>query len=138
VIVADASVVAALVLPRAQSELVEELQRADASWVAPPLVLSELRSIMASLVRHHMRTPVQGSELFVLATEALEAVTFEPDARRVMELVAGSGCSSYDCEYVAVAEELACPLATFDAELMRAFPTIAVHPERLLAGDRSV
>ena len=61
--------------------------------------------------------------------QALEAVTFEPDARRVFELVAASGCSTYDCEYVAVAEEAGCPLATFNREVLRAFPAIAVHPQ---------
>lgn len=127
-IVADTSVVAALVLPHEDSTVVERLQRADSSWVAPPLVLSELRSVMGSLVRNGRQTPAQGAALFVLAAEALESVTFEPDSRRVLELVAQSGCSTYDCEYVAVAEELGCRLATFDRELLQAFPDVAVHP----------
>jgi predicted nucleic acid-binding protein len=133
VIVADANAVAALVLPGEESELVDQLQRADSTWVAPPLILSELRSVIAKLVRTRRRTPAQGLALLDLAVEALDAVTFEPDPLRVFELVASSGCSSYDCEYVAVAEELGCPLATFDREVLRAFPAIAVHPLELSA-----
>ncbi|MEP7343803.1 MAG: type II toxin-antitoxin system VapC family toxin, partial [Gemmatimonadaceae bacterium] len=131
-IVADANAVAALVLPGDESELTDQLQRADPAWVAPPLVLSELRSVMAKLVRTRRQTPAQACELLNLAVQALEAVTFEPDARLVFELVATSGCSSYDCEYVAIAEELGCPLATFDREVLRAFPSIAVHPRALV------
>ncbi len=131
-IVADANTVVALVLPEDGSTLVELLQRADPMWVAPPLILSELRSVFSKLVRSHRQTPDEGMALLSLAVEALEAVTFEPDPRRVFELVAASGCSSYDCEYVAVAEELGCRLATFDREVLGAFPAIAVHPRELV------
>jgi predicted nucleic acid-binding protein len=132
VIVADANAVAALVLPEDESELVEQLQRAEPMWVAPPLILSELRSVFSKLVRSHRQTPSEGMALLNVAVEALEAVTFEPDARRVFELVAASGCSSYDCEYVAVAEELGCRLATFDRAVLKAFPAIAVHPSEMV------
>lgn len=131
-IVADASAVGGLIVPGEDSELTEQLQRVDPAWVAPPLILPELRSVMAKLVRNRLQTPAQAFELLGLATQALDAVTFEPDARRVLELVASSGCSSYDCEYVAVAEELGCPLATFDSRVLRSFPEIAVHPRDLV------
>ena len=131
-IVADANVVAELVLPGDGSALAEQLQRVDPVWVAPPLVLSELRSVMSKLVRTRRQTSAQAMELFELAVQALDAVTFEPDARRVLDLVAASGCSSYDCEYVAVAEELGCPLTTFDREVLRAFPAIAAHPREMI------
>ena len=51
----------------------------------------------------------------------------------MLRLAAESGCSSYDCEYVAVAEELGCRLATYDRKVIRRFPGIAVTPETLLA-----
>lgn len=130
-IVADANIVAALVLPHEDSTVVERLMRAEGNWVAPPLILSELRSVMASLVRNGRQPPERGTALFSLAAEVLEAVTFEPDARRVMELVAASGCSSYDCEYIAVAEELGCRLVTWDRAVLQAFPDIAVRPEAI-------
>lgn len=131
VIVADANAVVALVLPGEGSEEVAQLLRVDARWVSPPLVVSELRSVLGKLVRAGRQTPAEALELLNLAVEGLEAVTFEPDAERVFELVASSGCSSYDCEYVAVAEELACPLATFDRQVLRSFPSVAVRPGEL-------
>lgn len=130
-IVADANVVAALVLPHEDSSLAERLLCADGSWVAPPLILAELRSVVATLVRNGRQSAAQGASLFALAVEALEAVTFEPNVRRVMELVAASGCSSYDCEYVAVAEEIGCRLVTLDQAVLRAFPGMAARPEAI-------
>ena len=135
-IVADASAVGALVVPGENSEFSEQLQRVDPTWVAPPLILPELRSVVAKLVRNRLQTTAQGFELLGVALQALEAVTFQPDARRVLELVAASGCSSYDCEYVAVAEELGCPLATTDGRVLRSFPTIAAHPQDLVSRGR--
>jgi predicted nucleic acid-binding protein len=43
-----------------------------------------------------------------------------------MELVASSECSAYDCEFVALAEDLGIPLVTVDKKLLKEFPQIAV------------
>lgn len=132
-IVADANLVASLVVPGEASELAEALQQLHPEWVAPPLVHSELRSVFAKLVRTRVCTPKQASELLEVALDALGDTTSEPSNERVLHLVAASGCSSYDCEYVAVADALGCVLATFDSQVLRAFPELAVHPERMLA-----
>ena len=44
----------------------------------------------------------------------------------VLELVASSKCSSYDCEYLALAKEMNLTLVTFDKDVVRDFPQIAV------------
>ncbi len=133
-IVADANLVASLVVPGEASELADALQQLHAEWVAPPLVHSELRSVFGKLVRNRACTPSQASELLTVALDALSDSTVAPSSGRVLELIASSGCSSYDCEYVAVAEELGCALVTFDAAVLKAFPSVAIHPERMLAG----
>jgi predicted nucleic acid-binding protein len=133
-IVADASLVASLVVPGESAELAEALQRLYPEWVAPPLLRSELRSVIANLARRGSRDALEATELVELALEAVSDTTIEPSDQRVFELVAASRCSSYDCEYVAIAEELGCPLATLDGAVLKAFPGVAVHPERLLVG----
>jgi predicted nucleic acid-binding protein len=37
-------------------------------------------------------------------------------------------CSSYDAEFVLLAQLLACPLLTFDRKLLQLFPDLAVKP----------
>ena len=54
------------------------------------------------------------------------------DPEQVMQLVAASTCTAYDCEFVALAQELRVPLVTTDNQILRDFPQIA----RPLAGYR--
>jgi predicted nucleic acid-binding protein len=44
----------------------------------------------------------------------------------VLELVASSDCSAYDCEFVALAEDLGTSLVTVDQKILKEFPQIAV------------
>jgi predicted nucleic acid-binding protein len=41
-------------------------------------------------------------------------------------LAAGSTCSAYDCEFVALAQELGTVLVTMDKQILRDFPDVAV------------
>jgi len=38
-----------------------------------------------------------------------------------------SGCSAYDCEFVALAKGMETPLITTDKNLIKAFPAVATH-----------
>ena len=44
----------------------------------------------------------------------------------VMNLVSSSNCSSYDCEFVALAQKLNIKLVTNDKKVLKAFPETAV------------
>lgn len=46
-------------------------------------------------------------------------------SERVLQLVASSRCSAYDCAFVAAAEQLGVPLFTEDRALLAAFPAVA-------------
>ena len=47
------------------------------------------------------------------------------DPMLILDLVASSTCSAYDCEFVALAQELGVPLVTTDKQILRDFPRIA-------------
>ena len=47
---------------------------------------------------------------------------YEVGSPSVLELVRGSDCSAYDCEFVSLALKLGVKLVTMDAKLLRAFP----------------
>lgn len=55
-------------------------------------------------------------------------------AERVLHLVASSACSAYNCEYVALAEELGVSLVTADRQLSHAFPGRAISPKDFVTG----
>ncbi len=50
----------------------------------------------------------------------------EVGSRRVLELVRDSGCTAYDCEFVALAMQLGVELVTMDRQILRGFPKHAV------------
>lgn len=127
-IVVDASVVAHLVFRGSQTEAVERLHARDPEWAAPLLCRSELRSVALKHVRAG-NVPVKSAVASVRAAEwVLARREFMVPTDRVLALADSSGCSSYDCEYVALAVELAVPLFTLDRQLLEAFPTIARRP----------
>ncbi|NUQ12618.1 MAG: type II toxin-antitoxin system VapC family toxin [Gemmatimonadaceae bacterium] len=133
-IVVDTNVVVKLVLRSADSEQVERLFALEPLWVAPRLVRSEIMSVLAQQARRAGLDAAEASEACAVAFDAFDDTSLEPEPRRVLDLAARSGCSSYDCEYVAVAEELGCRLATFDRQVLRRFPEIAATPASLTAG----
>ena len=64
-----------------------------------------------------------------LQTEAeslLAGADYEVDSRAVLELIRGSDCSAYDCEFVALATQFNTKVVTMDGKLLRGFPGRAV------------
>jgi len=62
-------------------------------------------------------------------TSIAEAVQYNVISHRILALAARSRCSAYDCEFVVLAQELGVPLVTTDAQVLQAFPTVALRPE---------
>jgi len=65
-------------------------------------------------------------EIASLAEAMLAGNEFTISTSAVLQLVASSSSSAYDCEFVALAQEQRIPLVTVDRLILRDFPTIAV------------
>ena len=124
-IVVDTNVVAYLLLPGPQTALAEDLLIQQPEWAAPPLWRSEWRNVLAGYLRrgaldlNQALALQQQAELLVIRHE-------EPvSSQAVLQLVASSRCSAYDCEFVAAAHQLDVPLVTADRALLAAFPGVA-------------
>ncbi len=61
------------------------------------------------------------------AEELMLNDNYEVQSRDVLELSAESGCSAYDCEYIASAKNFGIKLITTDKQLIKAFPDIVVE-----------
>jgi predicted nucleic acid-binding protein len=126
VIVVDTNVVAYLYLDSERTAEAEAALRRDADWAAPRLWRSELRNVLAVQVRAGR---LQAEEAVAVQEAAERQMTGGERAvasRRVLELAAASGCSAYDCEFVALAHRLGVPLVTTDRQVLAAFPRQAV------------
>jgi predicted nucleic acid-binding protein len=121
-IVADVNLVAYLLLGGAERQMAHRVMQGDPAWVAPLLWRSEFRSVLAAHMRQRELAVSEALRVHLLADELFVGREFPVSAERVLGLVARSTCTAYDCEYVALAQELAVPLVTADKQVLRAFP----------------
>jgi predicted nucleic acid-binding protein len=124
-IVVDVNVVAYLYLPGPFTQAAESLLLRDADWAVPRLWRSELRNILATYLRQDLLSLEQAIDIFKSAQDLLADNEFEVSALPVLRLAHETGCSAYDCEYVALAQHLNVPLVTADKQLLKAFPAVA-------------
>ena len=78
------------------------------------------------LIRQGNITVDMGREIAHRAESWMSGREYPANTDRVIGLAAASACSSYDCEFVAVAKDLSVPLVTADRQILRAFPETAV------------
>nr|VFJ54800.1 MAG: Predicted nucleic acid-binding protein, contains PIN domain [Candidatus Kentron sp. FM]VFJ55654.1 MAG: Predicted nucleic acid-binding protein, contains PIN domain [Candidatus Kentron sp. FM]VFK10773.1 MAG: Predicted nucleic acid-binding protein, contains PIN domain [Candidatus Kentron sp. FM] len=123
-IVVDTNIIAYLLLPTPYSDATDALLRSEPEWVAPALWRSEFRNVLAGYIRKGIVT----LEAALRLQENAEAIIteFHLPSARVLALVRESNCSAYDCEFVALAHQLAIPLITQDEKILRAFPVTSV------------
>ena len=129
-IVADSNALAYLTIRSEFSALAEAVFAVDASWAAPLLWLSEYRSTLAKYLQRRGMTMESALLSLRSAEEVIGGREYKVSSEKVLELVKNSGCTAYDCEYVALAQDLKVPLVTTDKQLLRAFPKTAVSLER--------
>lgn len=129
-IVADTNVIAYLRLPSPLTAAAEELFAIDADWAAPLLWRSEFRNVLAGAIKRKALTLERAAAIASQAENQFEGREFAVDSAQVLMLAGLSGCSTYDCEFVALARDLGVPLVTNDRAVLNAFPTVAVPLER--------
>lgn len=124
-IVVDTNILAYLYLPGPFTAAAETLLIESPDWAAPQLWRSEFRNILSGYLRRGTLDLQRAIALQREAETLLVSSEYAVDFEAVLELAAGSGCSAYDCEFVALARMLGVKLVTMDAKLLKAFPKTA-------------
>jgi predicted nucleic acid-binding protein len=130
VIVTDTNLIAYFVIRDVCSELVDAVFETDPVWVAPLLWRSELRSTLAKYMQHAGMSLEASLVALRSAEEVIGGREYRVSSEQVLELAMQTRCSAYDCEYVALAQDLGVPLVTADKQILRAFPKAAVSLEK--------
>lgn len=130
-IVVDTNVLAYLLIPGKYTESAERLLVADPDWAAPRLWRSELRNVLATYVRNRLMEVADATALHQRAAALIGTEEYDVGTMDVLRLSKSSGCSAYDCEFIALADFLNVEFATTDMKLAKAFPARA----RLLPPD---
>lgn len=132
-IVVDANMIGYFFITGDYSPLAIQVFEKDPDWYAPVLWQSEVRSIITQYVRYKKMPLAQSQQLMNEVHDLMLEHERFVSSNLVLELVAISKCSSYDCEYIALAKEMNLNLVTFDKEVLQEFPQIAISPKDFIA-----
>jgi len=125
VIVVDTNIISYLYISGDRSQQSDDLLSYDSSWVAPILWRSEFRNVLARYLREKLLNMDDNLLIIQQAEALLGNREYEISSAHIMQLVASSQCSAYDCEFVALAQYLDVPLISADKKVIREFPGIA-------------
>jgi len=125
-IVVDTNILAYLYLPTEHTQKVEALLAKDPEWIAPSLWRSEFRNVLTLYLRKNLLTLNQALAIQNEAEALLQNNEFIVTSLDVLQLVQNSECSAYDCEFVALAQNMNVQLITMDKKVLKNFPETAV------------
>ena len=132
-IVVDTNIISYFYLPTVYSDKVDLLFQYDSDWCAPNLWRSEFRNVLTL----YLRKGLIGIEDALIAQERAELLMegneFYITSRHILTLVTESRCSAYDCEFVALAQQLNVKLITEDKKIISEFKEIAMNIDTFLS-----
>ncbi|MCS3665760.1 type II toxin-antitoxin system VapC family toxin [Salinibacter ruber] len=117
-----------------RAALAQDVRARDPGWVAPRVWRSEFRNVLRGYMAGDYMTLAEAVEYAQMAEEDLHGSTRPVPTPQVLQLVDETDHSAYDCEYVALAQELGVPLVTGDRDVADLFPETAVLLEDYAAG----
>ncbi len=131
-IVADTNLIVYLYVKGQRTNQVEAVLQQDPAWAAPLLWRSEFRSTLMGLVKRKELGLDDVLEIVSEAEQWMMGREYTVVSNKVLQLAGQSGCSAYDCEFVSLAMDLEVSLVTSDRQILRAFPRVALSPEKFI------
>lgn len=125
-IVVDTNVIGSLFLSTDRSGQSEKVLIKDPRWAAPLLWRSELRNVLALYLRKKIISSGDALRIMREAEAIMQGGEYSVESSLVLNLVDLSSCSAYDCEFVALAQDLGVSLVTVDKSIASEFPGIAL------------
>jgi predicted nucleic acid-binding protein len=102
--------------------------------MAPALWEAEIANVLWMAIRAGVLTADEGPRRLTLATRlGIESVPTRTLLQGSLLRSVTSGIAVYDTLFVELARREACPLATFDRAVLKAFPGIAARPSALVS-----
>lgn len=131
-IVADTNLLVYLYVRGQRTVQAEAAVVRDPDWAAPLLWRSEFRNTLAGLVHKKAVVLDDAVHMILEAEQWMAGREYAVLSEHVLRLADRSGCSAYDCEYVALAEDLGVSLVTADKQVLAAFPSVALSLEQFV------
>ena len=128
-IVVDTNVISYLLIRGERSEAMDRLYRREPHWVAPSLWADEFINVVCTYERAGLLRPEETYPLVEEATQVMAGGSYEVPPQRILEVARRTGCSGYDSQYIALAEDLGVPLYTCDGGILDRCGDLAVLPQ---------
>ncbi|HJS28171.1 MAG TPA: type II toxin-antitoxin system VapC family toxin [Anaerolineales bacterium] len=125
-IVVDTNIIGYLYLAGERAPQAERAYQKDPYWAAPVLWRSELQNVLALYLRRRILSLSDAIDLMDSAAGLVSGREYQVPSISVLQLVAQSDCTAYDCEFVALAIDLKIPLVTVDQLILDQFPQAAI------------
>lgn len=124
-IVVDTNILVYFKLQTEKSDLAVQAYQKDPQWLVPLLWRSEFANVLALYLRKKIIT-LKDAKRIMDDVISLVAGEYQVAPEKVLDLVMVSTCSAYDCEFVALAQELGINLVTGDRQILEQFPQTAI------------
>ena len=131
-IVVDTNVIVYFLLIENKTPQARKVYQRDPHWAVPTLWRSEFHNVLSLYLRKDKLTFDQALQLAQEAEEILRGKEHRVDSNHVLQFVAQSKCSAYDCEYVALAQQFNVKLVTADKLILSEFPRDAISLENFI------
>lgn len=131
-IVVDTNIIAHFYLPSDHTELCEKLFQWDPDWVVPILWKSEFRNVVLLYMRNKLIELPDALQITEKAENQMNEREFHVNSTQVYSLANKSNCSSFDCEFISLAEELDIKLITMDKQILHSFPSLSANPSDVI------
>ena len=128
-IVADSNIITYLFIEGDNTAKAEEALKKDGDWAAPILWRSEFRNVLAFYIRTQNLELNNAIKIMNEAAHLMNDNEYDVTSLDVLKLAELSGCSAYDCEFVALAIDLGISLITSDKKVLKAFPEYTISLE---------
>ena len=121
-IIVDTNIVTYLFIEGENTTKAESVIKKDTEWAAPILWRSEFRNVLAFYMRNQNLKLEKAIKIMNEAVHLMNEHEYDVISLDVLQLAESSGCSAYDCEFVALAKDLGVSLVTSDKKVLKAFP----------------
>jgi predicted nucleic acid-binding protein len=132
-IVVDTNIIAYMTFATGYSSMVSLLHKKNSVWEAPSLWKSEFLNVLSLYYRKRLIDYQETLNALNFAERLIGPREHKVPSKAIVDVVINSTCSSYDCEFIVLAERLGTNLITYDKKIIHEFPAIAINPEAYLA-----
>ncbi len=127
-IVVDTNIIVYLHIEGDKTQDVEKLFLQDPVWIAPSLWRDEFINVLCTYNKTDNLDMSTCFEIFNNAEKLMGDNIFTVPATKIIDTTKRTGCSGYDSQFIALAEDLDLTLYTYDQKILKNCNKVAKTP----------